>query len=74
MAKPQLCSRDAPGSGYLTACLGLMIDGNGTVLGIEKHPELAQQSLLNIRASQPHLLEGNPPPVRIVAANVLSGG
>ena len=33
----------APGSGYLAAAMGLMVAPSGRVLGIEKHPELAEQ-------------------------------
>jgi protein-L-isoaspartate(D-aspartate) O-methyltransferase len=31
------------GSGYLAAAMGLMVSPGGRVLGIEKHPELAEQ-------------------------------
>ncbi|GMH39358.1 hypothetical protein BSKO_07256 [Bryopsis sp. KO-2023] len=61
------------GSGYLSACMGLMVGQEGSILGVEKHPELARKSISNIRKSNPELLEGENPVVTIVAGNVLSG-
>jgi protein-L-isoaspartate(D-aspartate) O-methyltransferase len=46
------------GSGYLTAVFGRMVGrGGGKVVGIEKHPELATQSLSNVRNAAPELLD-----------------
>ncbi|GJD12462.1 Protein-L-isoaspartate(D-aspartate) O-methyltransferase [Galdieria sulphuraria] len=45
------------GSGYLTACMGIMVRPKGLVVGIEHIPGLAQQSLENIERSQKSLLE-----------------
>lgn len=46
-----------PGSGYLTAVMGLIVGPSGRVVGVEKHPELAKQSTLNLQAAVPHLLQ-----------------
>ena len=43
-------------------------------LGVEKHQELAEQSVRNIRNSNPELLTSSPPRIQIMAGNVLSGG
>ncbi|GJQ09923.1 hypothetical protein GpartN1_g1714.t1 [Galdieria partita] len=45
------------GSGYLTACMGIMVRPNGLVVGIEHIPGLAQQSVENLERSQRILLE-----------------
>ena len=42
-------------------------------VGVEKHKELAEQSILNIRKSNPALLTDSPPRVQIMAGNALSG-
>ena len=42
-------------------------------LGVEKHRELAEQSVRNIRNSNPELLTSSPPRLRIMAGNALSG-
>lgn len=47
------------GSGYLTACFGLMVTPNGKAVGIEHIPELQSVSLSNIKASNPDLLSTN---------------
>lgn len=45
------------GSGYLSAAMGLMVrDKGGFVLGVEKHPELVEESLANVRHATPELL------------------
>lgn len=47
------------GSGYLTAVMGLMVQGQegGHVLGVEVFPELAAQGQENVRRSLPQLLD-----------------
>ena len=46
------------GSGYLSAAMGLMVrDKGGFVLGVEKHPELVEESLANVRHATPELLD-----------------
>ena len=45
------------GSGYLTSVFGRMVRPGGKVIGIEKHPELAEQSVINVRGATPELLE-----------------
>ena len=39
------------GSGYLAACMGVMVAPNGHVLGIEQHELLAQRSAASIRCA-----------------------
>lgn len=58
------------GSGYLTAAMALMVKPNGKVIGIEKHPELAELSIKNIRAAAPELLDSGVAELR--AGNVLA--
>jgi len=60
------------GSGYLTASLALMAGPGSFVLGVEKHRELAELSIRNIRSSNPELLTSSPPRIRIMAGNALS--
>ncbi|EFN60177.1 hypothetical protein CHLNCDRAFT_133686 [Chlorella variabilis] len=57
------------GSGYLAAAMGLMVGEAGKVIGIEKHPELAAQSVKNVRADHPELLDNGV--VELRAGNVL---
>jgi len=57
------------GSGYLSAAMALMVAPNGKVIGIEKHPELAEQSVQNIRAAMPDVLDSGLVDIR--AGNVL---
>lgn len=45
------------GSGYLTACMAVMIGDNGTAVGIEHIPELVTASQRNIRKGNKDLLE-----------------
>ncbi|XP_064485568.1 protein-L-isoaspartate(D-aspartate) O-methyltransferase-like [Ornithodoros turicata] len=45
------------GSGYLTACMALMIGNNGLVVGIDHIPELVNMSIKNIKKDQPGLIE-----------------
>lgn len=57
------------GSGYLSAAMGLMVGGTGKVIGIEKHPELAQESVANVRRDHPELLDSGV--LQLRAGNVL---
>jgi len=57
------------GSGYLSAAMALLVSPGGKVIGIEKHPELAEQSIENIRAAMPDMLDSGL--VEIRAGNVL---
>lgn len=45
----------APGSGYLSACMGHMVGSKGHVLGIERVPQLAQRSVPSLRRAAPEL-------------------
>lgn len=45
------------GSGYLTACMAVMVGQTGRVVGIEHIPELVYISIQNIKSSSPTLLE-----------------
>ncbi|CAL5227878.1 g10918 [Coccomyxa viridis] len=45
------------GSGYLAACMGVMVAPNGHVLGIEQHEPLAQRSFASIRRALPELMD-----------------
>ena len=63
------------GTGYLTACFGVMVGSEGCVVGIEHIPELVSWSIENIKKSAAApLLEasslsihvgGNTPPLLI---------
>lgn len=44
------------GSGYLTACMALMVGEQGTAVGVDHIDELVEQSRRNIQKDQPHLL------------------
>ncbi|KAK0178532.1 hypothetical protein PV327_007413 [Microctonus hyperodae] len=44
------------GSGYLTACMGMMLGTNGVVIGIEHIPELQAIATRNIETNNPELL------------------
>ncbi|XP_077537226.1 protein-L-isoaspartate (D-aspartate) O-methyltransferase isoform X1 [Haemaphysalis longicornis] len=44
------------GSGYLTACMGLMVGDTGLAVGIDHIPELVNESIANIEKDQPQLL------------------
>ena len=57
------------GSGYLTAAMALMVRPDGKVIGIEKHPELAEFSQRHMRQSMPELLDSGL--VELRAGNVL---
>lgn len=48
--------RMSAGSGYLAACMGVMVASNGHVLGIEQHGSLAERSIASIRCAYPTLL------------------
>ncbi|XP_054927705.1 protein-L-isoaspartate(D-aspartate) O-methyltransferase isoform X3 [Dermacentor andersoni] len=45
------------GSGYLTACMGLMVGETGLAVGIDHIPELVNESIANIERDQPELLK-----------------
>ncbi|XP_075723645.1 protein-L-isoaspartate (D-aspartate) O-methyltransferase isoform X6 [Rhipicephalus microplus] len=45
------------GSGYLTACMGLMVGETGLAVGIDHIPELVNESIANIERDQPQLLK-----------------
>ncbi|PRW60862.1 hypothetical protein C2E21_1329 [Chlorella sorokiniana] len=57
------------GSGYLAAAMGLMVGDEGKVIGVEKHAELAQLSIVNVRRDHPELLDKGV--VELRAGNVL---
>ncbi|KAK9818393.1 hypothetical protein WJX72_011929 [[Myrmecia] bisecta] len=58
------------GSGYLSAALGKLVgDQGGQVIGVEKHKELADRSIQNIKDASPELLEQQT--VKIMPGNVL---
>jgi len=44
------------GSGYLTACMAVMLGENGKAVGIDHIPELVQKSIQNVRKDNPQLL------------------
>ncbi|VVC25760.1 Protein-L-isoaspartate(D-aspartate) O-methyltransferase,S-adenosyl-L-methionine-dependent [Cinara cedri] len=44
------------GSGYLTACMAIMIGENGKAVGIDHIPELVEKSIQNVRQDHPELL------------------
>ncbi|XP_015606501.1 protein-L-isoaspartate(D-aspartate) O-methyltransferase isoform X2 [Cephus cinctus] len=44
------------GSGYLTACLAIMLGPNGVAVGIDHIPELQQMAIRNIQKVNPELL------------------
>eukprot|EP00743_Colponemidia_sp_Colp-15_P010657 GILK01011767.1.p1 GENE.GILK01011767.1~~GILK01011767.1.p1 ORF type:complete len:248 (+),score=18.64 GILK01011767.1:65-808(+) len=45
------------GSGYLTACMALMVGPTGKAIGIEHIPDLVSKSLRNVRSDHPELLD-----------------
>ncbi|XP_068632311.1 protein-L-isoaspartate(D-aspartate) O-methyltransferase isoform X2 [Battus philenor] len=45
------------GSGYLTACMAIMLGENGSVVGIDHIPELVQLATKNIKNGNPDLLK-----------------
>ncbi|CAG2161484.1 unnamed protein product [Oppiella nova] len=47
------------GSGYLTACMALMVGPRGKAIGIDHIPELVNMSVENIKRDQPNLIESN---------------
>lgn len=46
------------GSGYLTACMAMMVGEKGRVVGIDHVPELVDKAKDNVRAGNADLLEG----------------
>ncbi|KAL7138853.1 hypothetical protein ABFS83_09G010100 [Erythranthe nasuta] len=60
--KPGMHALDiGSGSGYLTACFGVMVGPTGRAVGVEKHPELVDFSVQNIEKSEaaPLLRQGS---------------
>lgn len=57
------------GSGYLSAAMAIMVQPNGRVIGIEKHPELAEQSVKNIRKDMADMVDSGAIDIR--AGNAL---
>ncbi|CAH1404387.1 unnamed protein product [Nezara viridula] len=47
------------GSGYLTACMALMVGPSGLAVGIDHIKELVDSSRSNIKADHPELIESN---------------
>jgi len=45
------------GSGYLTACMAIMLGENGKAVGIDHIPELVEKSLENVKKDNPELLK-----------------
>uniref|UniRef100_A0A0A9XL32 Protein-L-isoaspartate O-methyltransferase n=1 Tax=Lygus hesperus TaxID=30085 RepID=A0A0A9XL32_LYGHE len=45
------------GSGYLTACMALMVRPNGVAIGIDHIKELVDYSLSNVKTDQPDLID-----------------
>lgn len=44
------------GSGYLTACMAIMLGNNGKAVGIDHIPELVEKSVENVKKDNPELL------------------
>lgn len=44
------------GSGYLTACMSVMLGEKGKAIGIDHIPELVEKSIENVRKDNPELL------------------
>jgi len=44
------------GSGYLTACMAIMVGENGKAVGIDHIPELVKNSIENVKKDNPELL------------------
>lgn len=59
------------GSGYLAACMAYMVQPGGHVLGLEKHQELANNSLVNIKKADGELLKSGVLEIR--SGNALGG-
>jgi len=47
------------GSGYLTACMAVMVGKTGMAVGIDHIPELVEFSRNNIQRDKPAFLESN---------------
>ena len=45
------------GSGYITACMSLMVGDKGRAVGIDHMQELVNISIANIKKDQPGLIE-----------------
>jgi len=50
------CLDIGSGTGYVAACMALMVGNTGKVIGIEHMEELLQSSIDNISSGHPHLL------------------
>lgn len=57
------------GSGYLSAVMGAMLGEKGHVLGVERHPPLAQRSRASLAAAAPGLARRGS--VQLMAGNAL---
>lgn len=44
------------GSGYLTACMAIMLGDNGKAVGIDHIPELVEKSIENVTKDNPELI------------------
>lgn len=44
------------GSGYLTACMAIMLGENGMAVGIDHIPELVENAVKNVKTDNPELL------------------
>lgn len=44
------------GTGYLTACMALMMGPDGLTIGIDHIPELVNKSIKNVQTDNPELL------------------
>ncbi len=70
-----LCQKHRPpthaGSGYLTACLGLLVSPGGRVLGVEAVCPLAERSRVALAQVVPGLVADGT--VAVQAGNVLGG-
>lgn len=44
------------GSGYLTACMAIMLGENGKAIGVDHIPELVEKSIENVNKDNPELL------------------
>jgi hypothetical protein len=69
MMVPNVAPRAHAGSGYLSAVMGTMLGGSGRVLGIERHPPLAQRSVASLAAAAPDLARSGT--VTLLAGNAL---
>ncbi|XP_018896215.1 protein-L-isoaspartate(D-aspartate) O-methyltransferase isoform X2 [Bemisia tabaci] len=59
------------GSGYLTACMALLVGKSGKAVGIDHIPELVEYSVKNVMSDHPELLESGV--VKLVAGDGRQG-